>query len=148
FGVLFGAPLYFSFVDNWLHHSIGVPVRPDPNAAVSAVMFYRVMLPLIVQAALVAAPALWGMNQAKSVEKLSPWLRVILWTASVATLVAMTVREPQFWVFLAPHFLNTYVRTGMWLAYGTHILQFVIYWPIAYVATSAIERYWHQPAST
>ena len=53
-GEMFGAPLYFSYVEHRLHHSSGVPARPDPVAAVFAVLFYRVMLPLIVQAVLVA----------------------------------------------------------------------------------------------
>jgi hypothetical protein len=141
FGELFAAPRYVSLVEDRLHR--GVPALPDGNAVVFAVTFYRLILPLIVQAALVAIPALWGMRQASNAKTLGPWLRVILWTASVATVTTMVIAEREFWVFLDPGVL---ARTWIWLGQLTHILWFVIYWPITYLAADAIGRRWHKPA--
>ena len=141
FGEIFGAPRYFSLVEDRLHR--GVPALPDGNAVVFAVTFYRLMLPLIVQAALVAIPALSGMRQASSAAKLGPRLRVILWTASIVTVTTMFIGVREFRVFLGPGVL---ARTWIWLGQLTHILWFVVYWPIAYLAANAIARRWHNPA--
>jgi hypothetical protein len=143
FGELFGAPRYFSLVEDRLHRVVSVPALPDGNAVVFAVMFYRVMLPLIVQAVLVAIPALWGMRQADNATKLAPWLRIIMWAAAVATLTGMVIGEREFWVFLGPGVL---ARTWIWLGQLTHILWFVVFWPIAYLAANAIGQHRQKPA--
>ena len=45
----------------------------DPNAAVFAVKFYRVILPPTVQVVLVLLPAIWGMNQGRRLPIWNRW---------------------------------------------------------------------------
>jgi len=146
FGEAFGAPHYFAYVQQYMHRAFSVPALPDSNAAVFDVTFYREMLPLIVQVVLVAVPAIWGLSWGLSASKLPPWSRAILWTAAIATLAGMVLREPGFWILLGPPIVHAYLRPGIWLGKGLHVLQFVVYWPIAYLCASAIRRRWPRTA--
>src|ERR1700704_6316266 len=49
FGLFIGAPLYDAFYGRYIRSAFGVPSLSDPNAPVFAVMFYREILPLVVQ---------------------------------------------------------------------------------------------------
>ncbi len=62
FGGLLGAPRYFTYLFQSIHPARCAPVRTAPF---SALALYREVLPLIVQAVLVAVPSLWGMRQGR-----------------------------------------------------------------------------------
>ncbi|HEY6290620.1 MAG TPA: hypothetical protein VI455_03535 [Terriglobia bacterium] len=136
FGALLGAPLYFAYYLQYLHRALGLRSFPDPNAAVFALTFYRVMLPLIVQAVLVVVPSLWGMRHGAGVARLRPLLRTTLWAAAIATLAAIVIQNPNLWLFVRP-------RPVMWQGWLRLLLQVVAYWPVAYLAESAVRRRWH-----
>ncbi len=72
---------------------IGLKLYPAVSfratAAVFAVPFYRVMLPVIIQMVMVAAPAIWGMHHATRVSTLGPRLRMLLRLAAGATVCVM-----------------------------------------------------------
>jgi hypothetical protein len=142
FGELVGAPRYFAFCENYLQRKFGVPSLPDYHAAVFDLTFYRVMFPLIVQAALVAIPALWGMGQGTGGANLRLRSRVALWTAVVATLTAMIIQNRGFFIFLNTDMLNFYTHPVIWLGRGIRLLQFVGFWPVGYLAANAIKRRW------
>jgi len=102
FGVLLGAPLYVAYFD---HHLLltRFPVlahQPHQRDPVNALTFYRVMFPLIVQAVLVLLPALWGMREGARAANLRLWLRTVLWTAAIASLVAVVIQNPDLWMFM------------------------------------------------
>jgi hypothetical protein len=138
FGALLGAPLYLAYFSQYLHRAFGLPSIPYPNDPVSALTFYRVMFPLIVQAALVVGPSLWGMRQGEGIARLQPLLRSILYIASIATLAAMVIQNPDLWVFL-----RVFRRPGIWDGWQIRLLQLVVYWPVGYLVASAIGRHWH-----
>jgi hypothetical protein len=144
FGELFAAPRYFSYCEAYVHCALGVPSLPDYNAAVFEVTFYRVLFPLIVQAVLVAIPALWGMRQGLGAQRLQPRVRIVLWTAAITALVAMVIQERGLWLFMGPQIVNAYLRPGMWLGRGIRLVQFAVYWPVLYLAANAIWQRWHR----
>ncbi|MGH9495285.1 MAG: hypothetical protein ACRD3B_09830 [Candidatus Sulfotelmatobacter sp.] len=141
FGVLIGAPQYFFYVEEYLHRVLGVPHLTDSNAVVFAIAFYRDMLPLIVQAILVAIPALWGLRQGLDTAKLGPVLRAILWTAAITTLAGVAISEPGFWIFLGPYVSKIYANA--WLRNSLLYAHFVAYWPLVYLAALAVRRHRH-----
>jgi hypothetical protein len=137
FGGLLGAPLYLEYFSQYLHRAFGLPSLPYPNDPVSALTFYRVMFPLIVQAVLVVGPSLWGMRQGEGIARLQPLPRTILYIASIATLAAMVIQNPDLWVFL-----KIFRRTGIWDG-EIRLLQLVVYWPVGYLVAGALGRRWH-----
>jgi hypothetical protein len=138
-GVLLGAPLYSAYYERYLHLTIGFPVfahQPLPRDPVNALTFYRVMFPLIVQAVLVLLPALWGMREGARVVRLRVWLRTILWTAAIASLVAVVIQNPDLWMFL-----KLYRLSGRsWQSWQGRLLQLCAYWPVAFMLGVAITR--------
>jgi hypothetical protein len=139
FGALLGAPLYLAYFSQYLHRAFGLPSIPYPNDPVSALTFYRVMFPLIVQTVLVVGPSLWGMRQGEGIARLQPLLRTILYIASIATLAAMVIQNPDLWVFL-----RVFRRPGIWDGWQIRLLQLVVYWPVACLVASAIGRHRHR----
>ena len=134
FGGLLAAPRYFAYMLQFVYHRW----PSDPLDPVFALVFYREMLPLIVQAALVAVPSLWGIRQGADVRTFPPWLRVIVWTAATGTLTQLVLHEPGFVFFLKAYWLQR-----IWQSWQLRGLQLVVYWPVAHWAASAIFRRRH-----
>jgi hypothetical protein len=135
FGVLLAAPKYLEYYGHYVPRALGLPFVPNLNAPVFAQAFYRVILPLIVQAVLVAAPSLWGMRWGAKATRLRPLVRLIACIVAAATLASMVIQEPGFWLFL-----RAYWRPGIWQGWQMHLLQFVVYWPVMYLVAAAIRR--------
>jgi hypothetical protein len=129
-GGLLGVPRYLAY---WLPYD----PSPDTHKPV-ALALYRLMLPLIVQAVLVAVPSLWGMRQAAEAGRFSPLLRSVLWTAAIGTLTMLLIQEPGF-IF----FLKAYWLPRIWQGWHIRLIQPIVYWPVAYMVVNAIWRRWH-----
>jgi hypothetical protein len=134
-GAAVGAPLYETFYWQYLHRSFGMPSFPDPNAPVFALAFYRQAFPVIVQAISVVIPAVWGMRSGAVMAKFPSLLRVVLWTAAVASLTVMLVQNPDLWILL-----RVPVRLGFLQSWQWQIGQMTVYWPVAYFVGIAIKR--------
>lgn len=134
-----GVPRYFAYYFQYVHRTFGFPALLDPNAPVFALAFYREMFPFIVQAVLVVGPSLWGMRRGAGMAGLRPLLRKILWIATLATLAAMVIQNPELGVFL-----HIYGHAGIWDGWQIGFLQLVVYWPLGYLVASAIGRRWHR----
>jgi hypothetical protein len=103
------------------------------NAAVFAVPFYGVMFPLIIQIALVAAPAIWGMRHAGGAPCLSPRVRGLFSMAAGATVVFMALQIWN-WVSVASYM---HASAPSWIL---QVLHFIIYWPVLYVIARRLTR--------
>ena len=134
FGGLLGAPRYLAFLSQYIYRQFPTD-RHDP---IFALAFYRVMLPLMVQAVLVAVPSLLGMRQGAQVRKFPQVVRTVLWTAAIGTLILLLVREPGFVFFVKAFWLQR-----VWQSWQIRWLQFVVYWPVGYFIATAIRRRWH-----
>jgi hypothetical protein len=134
FGGLVGAPKYLAY----LFHSFQRPLSPDESDPISALVFYRQMFPLIVQAVLVAVPSLRGMRQGAGGRMFPPLLRGILWTAAVVSLTLLVTRGPGFGFFL----IASSWPPRFWQVWQIRWLHLVAYWPLAYLAASLIWRRW------
>jgi hypothetical protein len=143
FGEIVGAPRYFAYCQEYLHHTLGVPALPDYNAAVFDLTFYRAMFPLIVQGCLVALPALWGMHRGTGVRSLRLSFRVVMWFAAVATLAAMLLQERQLWLLVNRDIASAYFHPGPGMSRVLRLLQLVVVWPVLYLASNMIGRYRH-----
>jgi hypothetical protein len=133
FGGLLGAPLYFAFLDQYLHRTLGLPSLPDSNAPVFELTFYRVIFPLIVQAIMVMLPALWGLRQGAGVVRGRPLFRALLCAVAVAALAAMLIQFPELGFVL-----KMYRRP--WILQWEARLQFVVFWPVVYLVATSIGR--------
>jgi hypothetical protein len=140
FGVLLGAPLYSVFYQHYLHLTIGFPIfAHEHHDPVNALIFYRVMFPLMVQAVLVLLPAFWGMREAARAVRLRSLLRPILWMAAIAALVAIVIQDPDLWMFL-----RLYRGAGIpWHGWQGRLLQLFAYWPLVFMFAFAITRRLH-----
>jgi hypothetical protein len=139
FGVLLGAPLYSAYYEHYLHLAIGFRLlahQHQQHDPVNALIFYRVMFPLIVQAVLVLLPALWGMREGARAVRFRLLLRAILWTAAFAALVAVVIQDPDLWMFLK---LFRLVGTS-WHGWQGGLLQLLAYWPLMFMLAIAITR--------
>jgi hypothetical protein len=139
-GVLFGLMLFFGELlgapPRYLEHAFFYQARDfSSNAAVFDLTFYRVMFPLIVQGVLVLIPSVWGMRWSLQVAKFRPLLRTIIWTAAIAALAAIAIQN---WGFVAIPRIQQGIRNG----WQIRLIQLVVYWPIGYLAVSAIGRRW------
>lgn len=117
---------------------IGLKLYPAVSfratAAVFAVPFYRVMLPVIIQMVMVAAPAIWGMHHATRVSTLGPRLRMLLRLAAGATVCVMGL-QICWWVAVFPP------MAAAEYPWPFQILRLVVYWPILYwIARIFIQR--------
>jgi hypothetical protein len=135
FGGLLGAPRYLAYFFQYNMHR---PISSDTHDPISGLAFYRVMVPLTVQAVLVAIPSLCGMRQGADVRKFPPVLRIVLWTAAIGTLLFLLIQEPGFVFFLKAFWLQR-----IWQSWQIRWLQQVVYWPVAYLVADAIWRRWH-----
>lgn len=135
FGVLVGAPGYFSLYFHHLHRLFPLPELPNPNAPVFGLAFYRVIFPLIVQVFLVATPSLLGMRQGTNAIALPRCLQIVFWSIAIATLVAVVIQEPGFGLWL-----KTYRRPQFWHSGQVRLFQFVAYWPVLYFLGIAISK--------
>jgi hypothetical protein len=130
-----GAPRYLAYL---LEYNIHRRLSPDTHDPVFTLMFYREMLPLIVQAVLVAVPCLWGMRQGTDVRRFTPLLRIVLWTAAIGTLTVLAIQEPGFVFFLKGYWLQR-----IWQGGQIRLLRLIVYWPVGYLVASAIWRRWY-----
>lgn len=126
-GELSLVPRYLAFSWQLPNELFNVPVS-DP---VSAIFFYRVMFPLIVQIALVAVPALFGVLAATQLRVLHPLLRACICMGAITTIATLVIRTPGFGLLFYRHPL-------LWLNGPLHLLQWVTYWPIPYLLTVGI----------
>jgi hypothetical protein len=138
-GGLFGAPIYFAYLLDFINR----PLSPDEHDPVFALTFYRVLLPLIVQVALVAVPSLWGMRQGARAGGFSPLIRILIWTAAIATLLLLLIQEPGLIFFLKALWLQR-----IWQSWHVRLLHFLVYWPVVYFIASGIWHRWHIKEST
>ncbi len=136
-GAVLGAPEYLSYYRHSLHAAFHFRPLPDPNAAVFAGTFYRVLFPLIVQAVLVVVPSLWGIRQGLRVAGWRPPLRTIVWAAAIASLAALVIQEPGFVLFV-----EGYRRPGFGMPGLMRLLPFIVYWPVGYGVAYVIKRGW------
>lgn len=133
-GGLFGAPRYLAY---FFQYNIHRPISSDTHDPVSGLLFYRVMLPLIVQALLVAVPSLVGMRQGVNAGRFTRLVRIVLWTAAIGTLLLLLVQEPGFVFFLRAFWLRR-----IWQVWQIRWLQFLVYWPVVYFLARAIRQRW------
>ena len=98
FGLLLGALLHPPpFIESFFLLPHSDRVGPDPNAAVYAVAFYRIVFPLIVQSVLVLLPLLFGIRQGLRTSALPFSLRTILWISVVASMVSLATQNSFWW---------------------------------------------------
>jgi hypothetical protein len=88
-----------------LSHFHGLRLRPslpDPNAPVTANVFYHMFFPWIVLATLVILPVISGIRQGNRSLRLGRKMRVVLVAAAVASLVILLVQAPSFGLLFGP----------------------------------------------
>ncbi|HKN34586.1 MAG TPA: hypothetical protein VJX16_15215 [Terriglobales bacterium] len=141
FVVLVGAPRYLTFFSQEVHRALALPRISNSNDPVSALMFYRVIFPLLVQAFLVAVPAVWGIYEGVRVEKFRPALRKVVWAVSISSLIALLIQQPGL-VFLL--LWESGMPPQMWHGWPpalhpvVQLLHWIVYWPLAYWVTRAL----------
>jgi hypothetical protein len=133
---VFVAPVYFSHYWDLLRQVPGRPSLPPQNDPVGDVLFYRTMLPVIVQLFIVAVPAISAMRRSQTTEPISPTLRRVLIIAAVITVAHMLVQNLKvwsLWVMWNPHFREI-------ARYAAHlrVMDVLSYWPVAYLLISSI----------
>ena len=139
---LLGAPLYLAYYSDYIHRVLPFPrvshdwSHPDP---VSALMFYRVILPLLVQVVVVALPALWGMHRGSESERLPPLPRALLWFAAILTVAVMLLQAPGLGLLL----WGLFAQPSGWKGWPVRLPGIVVYWPIVYLVASAIAGRWY-----
>jgi hypothetical protein len=98
FGLLLGALLHPPpFIDSFFFLPHSYRIGPDPNSAVYAVAFYRVVFPLIVQSVPVLLPSLLGISQGSRTSALPFSLRTILWISVVASMASLVTQNSLWW---------------------------------------------------
>ncbi|MGI9073636.1 MAG: hypothetical protein ACR2JB_20525, partial [Bryobacteraceae bacterium] len=130
---LLGVSAYLAF---WFQSVVPrpLPAHPDP---VSALVFYREVFPVIVQAALVGVPAVWAMRRAADIGRSSSLVHTALLIAAALTVVGMTIQEPGLGFSL-----KAYKQLAILHGWPRTLLQTVVYWPIGYFVVSTIARRW------
>jgi hypothetical protein len=139
-GALVIAPQYLHYLQAMLMHRF--PPRPDGHPyhdtdAVFALMFYRAIFPLVLQAILVLLPAIWGMRRGR-VARSHRLVNLMIWTAAVATVLVMLLRVPGLGLVIWTH---AGARAVNALAHLLHGLRLLVYWPLLYRIVSAISRF-------
>lgn len=79
---------------------VGSPTRARDyfaNHAPFDLSFYRIVLPVIVQAAMVVLPAVWGMRQGLRPVALPTIVRIMLWASVAASVVALVTENSLWW---------------------------------------------------
>jgi len=121
-GTLFGLLL---LVTPWFLSSLSLDAARyfRGNGPVFAMSFYRVIFPILVQAALVLVPAVWGMRQG---------VRGLLARQTVAiALCSMVIQTWVWWRFLYGH-----------QDWQTRALALLVYWPLLYMVIRGVSRRW------
>jgi hypothetical protein len=147
FGGLVGVPLYWQYLSSFYQRVLGFPLPSSQGSVVFALVFYRVVFPLIVQAFLVLLPALWGMREGSRMPEHRPLFKTVLWTAAVLALAAVLFQAPGLMFFLKTFLLKSSIRSGLWNGWEMRLLQLVLYWPVAYMAAAACLRRWRSRAA-
>lgn len=137
FGEILGAPRYFAHLLRDIHRTL----PSDANGPVFALAFYREMFPLIVQGGLVALPSLWGMRQGAGAGRFPAMLRIVLWIGALGALTALMTETPGAGLLL------THWRPSTWPGWQIHLLQLVVYWPMAYLVATRAGRHWQGRAA-
>lgn len=140
---LLSAPLYDAYLRHILRLRFGPQPRPDVHVPpfhgpVFALTFYHSVFSVIVQAVLVALPALWGLREAAKVRDLRPAFRTVIGIGALITVALIVIQSPGL-VF----FLWTYVRGGPWHGWQIQLPRFIAYWPVVYLVATAAARRWH-----
>lgn len=138
FGEIIGAPRYSAFFHDKLFGGLHLP---DVHAAIFAVSFYRVVLPVIVQILLVAVPAIWGLRTAMGLGKLTRLASSGFRAAAAATLAVVFMPELGLWFFLATRIFHINAPGGIWT--GIRALEYlrpVEFWPIVVLIAQAINQ--------
>jgi peroxiredoxin len=79
---------------------VGSPSRArdySANHAPFDMSFYRIVLPLIIQTAMVLLPAFWGMRQGLRPVALPTIVRIMLWASVVASVFALLTQNSLWW---------------------------------------------------
>ena len=126
------APRYLAFCWQLRDEVFHTPVVPAQSDPVSALLFYRVVFPFLVQIVLVAAPALWAVGIGSRLGALGRALRTVVWVAAILSVAMLVTREPGLGLLLYPSLF--------WFSGPVHLLQPIVYWPIAYLLTAAIRE--------
>jgi hypothetical protein len=137
-----GAPRHIMHLWIYLYGLPSLPLNADPNAPVTAIAFYRVILPYIVLAVFVALPAFWGLRQSSQTTRLSPKLRLILIVAAIIAISTMLPQIPGFGLLLG-------ASGRQWLWENRHAMQmlpFLAYWPTLYLVAMGFRRCTHEGA--
>jgi hypothetical protein len=113
------------------------PLPADPNGPAFALPFYREVFPVIVLAAIVAIPAVWGMQRGARIARSSSLVRTVVFVAAALTLVGMILQLPGFGFSLRP-----YRQLAILPGWSRDLLQDLVYWPIGYFAVITIGRRW------
>ena len=135
----FAAPRYITFWWEYVQRSLNLPPHPYQDDPVSAIGFYRLVFPVILLALAAGVPSLWGMRRAADLRTVRPLARAAVCIAAIVTLAALVIREPGVGFFLA-----AYRHPEIWRSWQLHALQFVVYWPPAYLIANAVGRRWRR----
>lgn len=108
---------------------------PDPNAPVTANIFYQMFFPWIILATLVILPAISGIRQGKLSLRLRRKMRIVLVTAVVASLLTFLI-HPDFGFLL-----GTPLREWLWRnGTATQTLWWLSCWPLPYMIAVSFRR--------
>jgi hypothetical protein len=127
----------------WFPTLVHSPSSGDPNGPVFALAFYREAFPIIVLAALVMVPLLWAMRYGAGLRQLPTVIRVLLLAVASVAVITMTIQQPGLGFFL-----RAYRPLALLRGWPRALLQFLIYWPIAYLLVSALTHRFHKESTT
>jgi hypothetical protein len=124
-------------------HSLAWPSLPDPNAPVSANVFYRVFFPWIVVVALVILPALLGIRQGNRSALLGRTTRVVLVTAAIISLLILLIQALGSGLLL-----GAAISEWLWRNRNAmQVLPLLSCWPLLYLAAMGFGRYRRRKAA-
>jgi hypothetical protein len=93
---------------------------------------------VIVQAALVAVPAVWAMRRGAGIGRSSSLVRTALLIAAALAVIGMTVQEPGLGFSL-----RAYKQLAILHGWPMGVLHTIVYWRVGYFVVSTIGRRWH-----
>jgi len=135
---VFAAPVYFSHYWELLRQPPGRLSLPPQNDPVGDVLFYRTMLPVIVQLLVVAVPAISAMRRGQTVEPGSRILRRVLIISAVITLGDMLLQNASVWALWGMQ--STKFRAGVQYAAHLNLMHGLAYWPLVYLLVAEVAR--------
>jgi hypothetical protein len=104
----------------------------DPNAAVFALMFYRVVFPVAAQCAFVLVPSLAGMRAGYRTAALPVSLRTLLWICVIASMASLATQDSLWWQ------IRTWHLYPLRLPRLPSLQPLAIAGPIGYIVATAI----------